>query len=62
MDSFPKGAMNLTPDSVRATPEWRAAKSAADKAFQEYRNFNGIMLKAFPNELKAERAAKRGMK
>ena len=60
LDSFPKGPMNLTPDSVRATPEWRAAKSAADRAFQAYRNFNGMMLKAFPNELKAERNARRG--
>jgi hypothetical protein len=60
MDSFPKGPMNLTPDHVRATPEWQAAKSAADRAFQAFRNFNGMMVKAFPNELKAERLARRG--
>ena len=61
MDSFPKGGpMNLTPDSVRASSEWKSAKSASDRAFQEYRNFNGMMLKAFPNELKAERLARRG--
>lgn len=59
MDSFPKGPMNLTPDSVRASPEWKAAKAASDKAFQDYRNFNGMMVKAFPNELKVERDAKR---
>lgn len=59
MNAFPKGPMNLTPDSVRATPEWKAAKAASDKSFQAYRNFNGMMLKAFPKELQAERAAKR---
>ena len=59
MDSFPKGPMNMTPDHVRATPEWKAAKAASDRAFQAYRNFNGMMLKAFPNELKAERDARR---
>ena len=26
LDTFPRGAMSLTPDHVRATPEWRAAK------------------------------------
>ena len=60
MDSFPKGPMNFTPDSVRATSEWKAARAASDRAFQEYRNFNGMMLKVFPNELKAERLARRG--
>jgi len=60
MDSFPKGSFNLTPDHVRATPEWKAAKAASDNAFQAYRNFNGMMVKAFPNELKAERLARRG--
>ena len=60
MDSFPRGPMNLTPDSVRATSEWKAAKSASDRAFQAYRNFNGMMVKPFPNELKAERVARRG--
>jgi hypothetical protein len=62
MDSFPKGTMNMTPDHVRATPEWKAAKAASDQAFQAYRNFNATMLKAFPNELKAERLARRGGK
>jgi hypothetical protein len=60
LDSFPKGPMNLTPDHVRATSEWKAAKAASDNAFQAYRNFNGMMVKAFPNELKAERLARRG--
>jgi hypothetical protein len=40
LKSFPKGPMNLTPDPVKATPEWKAAKAATDKAFANLRAFN----------------------
>ena len=54
------GAMGLTPDSVKASPEYRAAKSAADAAGQRARNFNGQHAKQFAPELKAERDRKYG--
>lgn len=37
---FPKGPMGLTPDEVKVSPEFRAAKSAYDKAFEALRRFN----------------------
>lgn len=40
MRAFPRGPMGLTPDSVRAMPEWQVARAAADKAFAELRAFN----------------------
>lgn len=56
---FPKGPMGLTPDAVRAMPEWQAAKRAFDLAFSHLRSFNAIYVKKFKNELAAERAQKR---
>ena len=55
---FPKGPMGLTPDVVRATPEYRAAKARSDKAFQRLRDFNGVFTKRFAKELRAERDAR----
>ena len=60
MDAFPRNAMGLTPDNVRATPEWRAAKAASDTAFQQLRNFNSVYTKTFAKELRKERATRRG--
>ncbi len=34
------GAMGLTPDSVRSSSEYRAARAASDRAFQALRRFN----------------------
>ncbi len=40
MQQFPRGPMGLTPDAVKATPEWRAAKQRLDRAFARLRAFN----------------------
>lgn len=40
LKAFPRGRMGLTPDAVKATPEWRAAKQAYDRAFAALRSFN----------------------
>ena len=53
------GQMGLTPDLVRATPEYRTAKQAVDRAFQAVRNFNGAHARRFTTEIKADIAAKR---
>ena len=37
---YPRGANGLTPDSVKFSPEYRAAKSAYNKAFSALRNHN----------------------
>lgn len=55
IDAFPRGPMGLTPDAVRATPEWRAAKTRVDKAFARLRAFNAVFVKRFAKELRAER-------
>lgn len=56
---FPKGAMGLTPDEVKRTPEWRAAFQASNRALQAIRNFNGTYTKTFAEELKHERQFRR---
>ena len=37
---FPRLANGLTPDSVKFSPEYRAAKAACDRAFEAVRAFN----------------------
>ncbi len=59
LQQFPKGAMGLTPDSVKATPEWRKAKAQYEVAAQQLRNANAYMVKHYRAEMAAERAARR---
>jgi hypothetical protein len=40
LKQFPKGPTGLTPDDVRATPEWQAAKRNYSQAFAKLREFN----------------------
>lgn len=58
MRTFPSHPNGLTPDHVRATSEWKAAKAATDTAFAKLRNFNGAFVKSFAKEIKAERMAR----
>lgn len=48
MRVFPKGPMGLTPDSVKATAEWKQAKAEYNAAFAHLRKVNSII-----NSLKA---------
>lgn len=57
-DKYGKSSMGLTPDHVKATPEWKKAKAEYEKAFSEMRAFNGWYVKAFKKELAAERKAR----
>lgn len=50
--------MNLTPDNVRATPEYQTAKKNFDSSFNQLRNINQHMSKHFKNEMKADRKFK----
>ena len=52
------GPMGLTPDSVKASPEYKAAKARFDWDFDSFRKFNAYYTKAFKKELQAERAKK----
>lgn len=52
------GAMGLTPDDVKASPEWQAAKRAYDAAFAALRQFNQRFTKDFAQDIRAERRAR----
>jgi hypothetical protein len=48
------GAMGLTPDDVKFSPEYRAAKRNLDLAFEQLRNFNIAFHKHFKKEIQAD--------
>jgi len=52
------GPMGLTPDHIKAMPEWKAAKHNYQVAFEKLRKFNAVFVKKFKKELAAERAAR----
>ena len=54
-----RGPMGLTPDTIKRTPEWKAAYSKERSAFNAMRNFNMYIARTFKKELRAEREAKR---
>ena len=60
LNRFPKGPTGLTPDNIRATPEWREANAGFQRSFQALRRFNEVYVKEFRAELAAERRARRG--
>jgi hypothetical protein len=57
-DSYGKSEMGMTPDHVKAMPEWQAAKKDFDQAFAQLRNFNGWYVKTFKKEIAQERKEK----
>ena len=57
-DSYGKSAMGMTPDHVKAMPEWKEAKVTFDIAFQNLRNFNAKYTKVFKKEIQEERKNK----
>lgn len=60
LQAFPKsGPFNLTPDHVKASPEFQAAKRAFDQALAELRTFNADFVTIFAEELRAARRARR---
>jgi len=52
------GPLGLTPDAVKASPEWRAARAAYDTAAAKLRGFNMFFTRQFARELRAERRAR----
>lgn len=49
------GAMGLTPDVVKARPDYRAAKAESDRAFAALRAFNGAHAKALASARRLSR-------
>lgn len=56
LGSFPRGPMGLTPDSVKASPEFMTAKANFNRSFAALRAHNGGFVKRFAKEIRAERA------
>lgn len=59
LEPFPRLPNGLTPDHVKQTPEWQAAKSAFDRAFSKVRAFNALYTKKFKKELAKVRSEAR---
>lgn len=53
-DKYGKSSIGMTPDHVKAMPEWQAAKRDFDLSFAELRNFNGWFAKTFKKEIRKE--------
>jgi hypothetical protein len=56
------GPMGLTPDSVRATAEYKTARAESDRAFKKLQDHNWWFCKTFKAEYRAEINAHRAAK
>lgn len=54
-DKYGKTEMGLTPDHVKAMPEWRKAKQDFNISFSELRTYNSWFVKTFKKERAMER-------
>ena len=59
MNQFPRLPNGLTPDVVRNTPEYQAAKRDFDVKFKREQEMNKLMVKNFKKELLADRQRER---
>ena len=59
LEGFPKGELGLTPDHIKASPEWRKAKAEFELAFAVLRGFNKTFTKQFKREIRADIDARR---
>jgi len=58
LQAFPKQANGLTPEVVKFSPEFMAAKARYDAAFARERSVNEWFYKAFKKEIRAERTSR----
>lgn len=54
-DKYPRGAMGLTPDHIKVTPEYQREKKLYNIAFTQLQNFNKVYVKQFKKEIAKER-------
>ena len=59
LQSFPRGAMGLTPDNVKATPEWKQAHNAYQLAADKVRGFNRRFIASYGKQWREYLHAKR---
>lgn len=50
--------IGLTPDHVRALPEWKITKKNFDESFAELRNFNTWFVKTYKKEILEDKRKK----
>lgn len=53
------GPMGLTPDAVKASPEYRNAKADYEACREALRRFNAWFMREYASEYRAERKARR---
>ena len=58
LDTFPKLANGLTPDAIKLSPEYRAAKTRFNAAFAHLRRVNAWFVENFKKEIRADRASR----
>lgn len=56
------GSMGLTPDQIKQSPEYRAARRAYVQRHADLAAFNARFVKQYATELAAERARRRSVK
>lgn len=59
LQKFPRGPMGLTPDSVKATAEWKKAHAIFNSAFAYQRGFNTGFMRLYKKQWREECHAKR---
>jgi hypothetical protein len=59
LNTFEKGEIGLTPDHIKALPEWKEIKRLYDNSFDELRKFNDYFVKTFKKEYAMERRNRR---
>ena len=62
LSKYPKGDMGLTPDHIKATPQWQAEKRAFENAMRNLREFNAAMLRKYKKEYRQHVAKERATK
>lgn len=55
-DKYPRGAMGLIADYIKATPEYQRERKLYNIAFTQLQNFNKVYVKQFKKEIAKERA------
>lgn len=59
LQAFPRGPNGLTPDAVKFSPEFKAARHAYEVAADQLRGANESFVRQFRKEIRAERRNRR---
>jgi hypothetical protein len=62
LNLFPRGPLGLTPDDVKKTQEWKAARAQYDDAAHGLKIVNAYLVRHYRKELRDARNAKQAAK